>query len=89
MYIHLSLSLYIYIYICISIYIELYTYIYIYIIYIYIYIYIYFSRVVPACVPFFGIFYVEKGILACTRIHVLNNRCSHAGESTKHMLRSK
>ena len=48
---------------------------------IYIYIHTY-MRVVPACVPLFGIFYVEKGILACTRIHVLNNMCSHAGENT-------
>ena len=32
--------------------------------------------------PLFGIFYVEKGILACTIIHVLNSMCSHAGENT-------
>ena len=51
-------------------------------VYVYIYIYIYiFSRVVSAC-AFFAIFYVEKGILACTRIHVLNDMCSHAGENT-------
>ena len=36
----------------------------------------------PACVPLFGISYVEKSILACTGIHVLNNKCSHAGENT-------
>ena len=53
--------------------------IYICVLYIYIYIYM---RVVPACVPFFGIFYVGKGIIACTRVHVLNKRCSHAGENT-------
>ena len=58
----------------------MYTYIHVYI-YIYIYIYIY-RRVVSGGAPLFGIFYVEKGILACTRIHVLNNMCSHAGENT-------
>ena len=30
----------------------------------------------------FGICYVEKGIITCTRAHVLNNRCSHADENT-------
>ena len=29
--------------------------------------------------PLFGIFYVERGILACTRIHMLNYMCFHAG----------
>ena len=30
----------------------------------------------------FGICYVEKGVLACTRVPGLNNMCSHAGENT-------
>ena len=46
-----------------------------------IHIYIY-MRVVSGGDPLFGIFYVEKYILACTRIHVLNNMCSHASENT-------
>ena len=50
-------------------------------IYIYIYIYIYMRK--AACgAPSFGIFYVEKGVFTCTRVHVLKNRCSHAGENT-------
>ena len=39
-------------------------------------------RVAPCGAPSFGIFYVEKGVLTCTRVHVLNNRCSDAGENT-------
>ena len=49
--------------------------------YIYIYIYIY-VRVAPCGARVFGIFYVDKGVLTCTRVHVLNNRCSDAGENT-------
>ena len=41
-----------------------------------------FMRVLSGGVPLFGIFHVEKCIIACTRIHVLNNMCSHAGENT-------
>ena len=48
---------------------------------IYIYIYIY-MRLAPCGAPDFGIFYVEKGVLTCTRVHVLTSRCSHAGENT-------
>ena len=51
-------------------------------IYIYIYIYICsrgWDAVVP---PICYIFYVAKGVIACTRVYVLNNMCSHAGEST-------
>ena len=65
---------------------RIYIYIYIYIslsIYIYIYIYIYtYMRVGRCGAQMFGIFYVEKGVLTCTRVHILNNRCSHAGENT-------
>ena len=51
--------------------------------YIYIYIYIYiFSRLAPCGAQIFGIFYDEKGVLTCTRVHILKNRCSHAGENT-------
>ena len=25
--------------------------------------------------------FVEKGVLICTRVHVLNNRCPHAGDT--------
>ena len=32
--------------------------------------------------PMCGICYVEKGVIACTRVHVLNNVCYHAGENT-------
>ena len=53
--VYVSLSLYIYIYMCI---------------YIYIYIYIY-MRLAACGAPSFGIFYVEKGVLTCTRVHVL------------------
>ena len=52
-------------------------------IYIYIYIYVYIYFFLAACgAPSFGIFYVENGVLTCTRVHVLNNRCSHAGANT-------
>ena len=30
----------------------------------------------------FGIFYDEKGVLTCTRVHIMKSRCSHAGENT-------
>ena len=73
MYMHLSLITNI---------IHMYIYIYsIHMLYIYIYIYIY-MRVARCGDPVVGICDVEKGVLACTRVHVLNNRCSHAGEST-------
>ena len=39
-------------------------------------------RLAPCGAPSFGIFYVDKGVLTCTRVHVLNNMCSHAGENT-------
>ena len=32
--------------------------------------------------PIFFICCVDKSVLACTRVHVLNNMCSHAGENT-------
>ena len=32
--------------------------------------------------PDFGIVYVEKGVITCTRVHVLKDRCSDAGENT-------
>ena len=28
------------------------------------------------------IMFIEKGVIACTRVHVLNYMCSHAGEDT-------
>ena len=38
---------------------------------------------VGACgADMFGIFDDEKGVLTCTRVHILKNRCSHAGENT-------
>ena len=43
---------------------------------------IYFSRLARCGAPMFGIFYVEKGVLTCTRAHVLKDRCSRAGENT-------
>ena len=49
--------------------------------YIYIYIYIY-MRVGRCGAQTFGIFYVEKGVVTCTRVHVMKHRCSHAGENT-------
>ena len=85
--------MYVCMYIYIYIYIYTYTYIYIYM-FIFIYLFIYLSIYIHSFVylfvlegglcmrSFFGIFYVEKGIIACTRIHVLNNMCSHAGEDT-------
>ena len=58
-------------------------YIYTYITCVYIYIYIYMCVRVARCGdPMFGICYVGKGVIAYTRVHVLNNVCSHAGEST-------
>ena len=39
-------------------------------------------RVAPCGAPIVGIFYVEKGVIACTRADVLNNRCSDASENT-------
>ena len=39
-------------------------------------------RVEPCGAQILGIFDVEKGVLTCTRVHVLNNRCSHATENT-------
>ena len=61
---------------------DMYIYIYIYIhSYIYIYIYIY-TRLARCGAPDFGIFDVEKGVLTCTRVHVLKDRCSDAGENT-------
>ena len=39
-------------------------------------------RVAPCGAQILGILYVEKGVRTCTRVHVLNNRCSHAGENT-------
>ena len=39
-------------------------------------------RLAACGAPDFGIFYVEKGVFTCTRVHVLNNMCSHAGENT-------
>ena len=30
----------------------------------------------------FGICYDEKGVTTCTRVHILKNRCSNAGENT-------
>ena len=74
MYVCMCVYIYIYIYICTHIY----TYIHM-CIYIYIYTYM---RVVSGGDPLFGIFHVKKGMLACTRIHMLNNMCSHAGENT-------
>ena len=38
--------------------------------------------VAPCGAQILGIFYLEKGVLTCTRVHVLNNRCFHAGENT-------
>ena len=32
--------------------------------------------------PDVGIFYVGKGVLTCTRVHVLKDRCSDVGENT-------
>ena len=76
------MNIYIYIYVHIEreMLFDIYIYIYIYIcmcIYIYIY-----MRKVSGGDPLFGIPHVEKGILACTRIHILNNMCSQAGENT-------
>ena len=43
--------------------------------YIYIYIYIYtYMRLEPCGAPDFGIFYVEKGVFTCTRVHVLKKQ---------------
>ena len=39
-------------------------------------------RVAPCGAPVFGIFYVEKGVITCTRVHVLKHRRSDAGENT-------
>ena len=97
-YLSLSLSLYIYLFIYLSLSIYLYLsislyyniYIYIYIerervihmyIYIYIYIYIY-SRLAACGAEIFGIFYDDKGVITCTRVHIQKNRCSRAGENT-------
>ena len=41
-----------------------------------------YMRVARCGDPIFGTCYVEKGVLAYTRVHVLNNMCSHAGENT-------
>ena len=66
---------------CVYIYLSIHIYIYIYIC-LFIYVFIYFSRVGRCGDPMFGICYVEKGVLACTRVYVLKDMCSHAGEST-------
>ena len=39
-------------------------------------------RVEPCGAQIVGIFYVEEGVLTCARVHILKNRCSHAGENT-------
>ena len=50
-------------------------------VYIYIYIYIY-SRLAACGAQIVGILYDEKGVLTCTRVHIMKNRCAHAGENT-------
>ena len=39
-------------------------------------------RLAACGAPMFGIFYVEKSVITCTRVHILKIRCSHAGENT-------
>ena len=39
-------------------------------------------RVATCGAEIVGIFYDEKGVLTCTRVHILKDRCSHAGENT-------
>ena len=51
-------------------------------IYIHVYIYIYIYEAGTLWCPDFGIFYVEKGALTCTRVRVLKHRCSGAGDNT-------
>ena len=40
-----------------------------------------YMRVATCGAQIVGIFYDEKGVLTCTRVHILTNRCSHAGEN--------
>ena len=42
----------------------------------------YFSRLAACGAHIFGIFYDDKGVITCTRVHILKNRCSHVGENT-------